>query len=111
MSKFEKLNTMLTMNMEKIIDKKLQTFKNPGNKEEDTPGCEHCGVVRESFRDPNVYDLHCFKECKYLTSCRYCAQMVQIPELNKHYVFDCKQRNLFKSCEYCNESIVKDKVK
>ena len=78
MNKFGKLNTMLTMNMEKIIDKKLASFSKP-KKQEDVPSCEHCGVARESFADQNVYDLHCFKECKYLTSCRYCGSNVEVP--------------------------------
>ena len=38
MSKFEKLNTMLTMNMEKIIDKKLIGLQNP-QKREEIPSC------------------------------------------------------------------------
>ena len=33
MKKFEKLNTMLTMNMEKIIDKKLSTFNTSPKKQ------------------------------------------------------------------------------
>lgn len=78
MAKFQKLNTMLLMSMEKIVDKKLQMMKAP-KKEEDLPSCEYCGLVKESFRDRNVYDLHCFSDCKYLTPCRYCNQMVEIP--------------------------------
>lgn len=78
MSKFEKLNAMITMSMEKIVDKKLSMMKGKG-KQNENPGCEFCGIVKESFKDTNVYDLHCFKDCKYLTPCRYCNQIVEIP--------------------------------
>lgn len=56
-----------------------------------------------------MYDLHCFKECKYLTPCRYCNQVIEIPELPKHYIHTCMERNLFKECEECNEVIIKIK--
>jgi hypothetical protein len=45
MAKLQKLNTMLLMNMEKVVDKKLQLMKGP-KKEDDTPSCEYCGVVK-----------------------------------------------------------------
>lgn len=78
MGKFQKLNAMITMSMEKIVDKKLSIL-NGKIKGENVPSCEFCGIVKESFKDSNVYDLHCFKDCKYLTPCRYCTQIVQIP--------------------------------
>jgi hypothetical protein len=99
MARFEKLNTMLTISMEKIVDKKLllMGWQNR-EKEEDIPTCEHCHMAKESFRDRNVYDLHCFKECKYITPCKYCGYGVEIPELNKNYIYSCQQRNIFKEC-------------
>ena len=33
--------------------------------------------------------------------------MVEIPELFKHYIHDCKERNNFKECDNCNETILK----
>ena len=37
--------------------------------------------------------------------------MVEIPEMFKHYIQECKHRNLFKECEDCNECILKEKDK
>lgn len=45
MSKFEKLNAMITMSMEKIVDKKLSMMKGK-SKQDENPGCEFCGIVK-----------------------------------------------------------------
>ena len=60
MANFQKLNSMILISMEKIIDKKLPEIKT-ARKTEEKPSCEYCGIVRESFRDANLYDLHCYK--------------------------------------------------
>ncbi len=51
MSNFEKLNSMLLMNMEKIIDKKLSKLKQPTIHNEFRSMCDYCGEQNEDFKD------------------------------------------------------------
>lgn len=45
---FQKLNSMLLISMEKIIDKKLSSIKSGSNAQrpEEQASCEYCGIVR-----------------------------------------------------------------
>ena len=65
---------MILMNMEKIIDTKLAYLKNLQLPARMTDSllrtmCDYCGIANPAFKDENIYDIHCYKECLVLTAC------------------------------------------
>jgi hypothetical protein len=49
--------------------------------------------------DPNftedMLDMHYWKECPMLTSCKFCGQVVEIMTLNVHMLEECEKRSKF----------------
>lgn len=38
----------------------------------DVPFCKYCKEKNEDFENDEAMDMHYFKDCKYLTECKYC---------------------------------------
>jgi hypothetical protein len=71
--------------------------------------CDYCGVQNPEFKDDNVYEIHCMKECKMLTVCEHCSNIIEIQELNRHYLEECQLKNKFKNCDFCLDVIMFEK--
>jgi hypothetical protein len=118
MGDFEQLNTMILMNMEKIVDNKMSTLKLggksraiAGNNSDLRSMCDYCGEQNVNFKDENIYDIHCYKECRVLTGCEHCSSIVEIVDLQKHYLEECSLKNKFKNCDNCSDVILIDREK
>lgn len=66
--------------------------------------CPFCGIVDEKF-DSDRLDHHFWAECKMLTPCKMCGQVIEISCLNEHLLTECELRKNHKECPRCSEAI------
>ena len=57
--------------------------------------CQFCNRYDPNFTD-DLLDMHYWKECPVLTSCRHCGQVVEIMCLHEHMTTECEHRDKFK---------------
>lgn len=57
--------------------------------------CQFCGRYDPSFSE-DLLDMHYWKECPVLTSCRQCGQVVEIMCLHEHMLAECDHQEKFK---------------
>lgn len=60
--------------------------------------CEFCGVVNKDFAKHNQMDLHLWRECRMLTTCSSCAQVVEIQSLSAHRLDECDHSHDYREC-------------
>ena len=53
--------------------------------------CQFCGRYDPSFTEDTL-DMHYWKECPVLTSCKLCGQVVEIMCLHEHMAMECEHR-------------------
>ena len=58
--------------------------------------CQFCGRYDPNFTEDSL-DMHYWKECPVLTSCRMCGQVVEIMCLHEHMSTECEHKEKFKS--------------
>jgi len=67
--------------------------------------CNFCHQVNPNFTNNDQYDMHLWKECPMLATCRYCNQVVEIPDLNNHMLEECSKSDNFSKCPRCQMAI------
>ena len=55
---------------------------------------QFCGRYDPNFTE-DMLDMHYWKECPMLTSCKFCGQVVEIMTLNVHMLEECEKRSKF----------------
>ena len=76
--------------------------------EEKRTMCNFCHQINSNFEDNDQYDMHLWKECPMLATCRYCDQVVEIADLNQHILNECKEADSFSKCPRCQMPIEND---
>ncbi|TMW68162.1 hypothetical protein Poli38472_007834 [Pythium oligandrum] len=66
--------------------------------------CPFCGVVDDRF-DSDGLDQHFWAECRMLTPCKMCGQVIEISGLNEHLLIECEMKKNHKECGRCGEAI------
>jgi len=69
--------------MENMQNKQKKTDKK-GAQKDNTKVCEFCKRADKNFLDSAKFDMHLWKECPMLTTCKECALVVEISALNNH---------------------------
>ncbi|RMX65269.1 hypothetical protein DD238_005696 [Peronospora effusa] len=67
--------------------------------------CPFCGVVDEKF-DSDYLDQHFWGNCKMLTPCKMCGQVIEISTLNEHLLAECEMQQNHRECPRCGEAII-----
>merc|ERR1719231_631398 len=62
--------------------------------------CQFCDIEDPKLTE-EMLDLHYWKECKFLTSCKHCEQVVEISTLTEHQLEECEAEKSFKQCPRC----------
>jgi len=85
--------------------KKKKSEKKLVKKAVENPACEFCGKIDKQFTNRDLIDLHLTTECVMLNNCQYCSQLIEVSQLNIHYVDGCEnQDKKFKQCKKCKYS-------
>lgn len=66
--------------------------------------CPFCGIVDDKF-DSDRLDQHFWAECRMLTPCKMCGQVIEISGLNEHLLVECEMKKNHKECSRCGEAI------
>ncbi|DAZ92690.1 TPA: hypothetical protein N0F65_010109 [Lagenidium giganteum] len=66
--------------------------------------CPFCGVVDENF-DSDRLDQHFWADCRLLTPCKMCGQVIEIASLNEHLLTECELKKNHRECPRCGEAI------
>jgi len=66
--------------------------------------CQFCGLEDPTFTDETL-DLHYWKDCTMLTSCKQCEQVIEIATLNEHILTECEVTGTHKECPRCKEPV------
>ena len=61
-----------------------------GEYEDDPFTCQFCGLYDPSFTEEKL-DMHFWKDCPLLTSCRQCDQVIEVQVLNEHLRDECER--------------------
>jgi centrosomal protein CEP104 len=69
------------------------------------PMCGFCGKNDALFGNQDNLDIHYWKDCPMLVGCSQCNQIVEIIQLNNHFLKECEFHELFKQCPRCKEAI------
>jgi len=49
--------------------------------------------------------MHYVNECKLLTFCAFCDQVIEIPFLTQHWITECEKREELRQCQRCKEIV------
>lgn len=75
------------------------------NKEDSTTGqtaCNFCNRSNRHFSNLDKLDMHLARECPMLTSCRSCANVIEISRLTDHLKSECQSsERAYDFCEEC----------
>ena len=88
-----------------MLSKEQQNEYNMGNNDDTEHTCQFCGLFNPNFTSEQI-DLHQYKECPMLLPCFKCKQIVEISNLNHHYLNECLQKKQFKQCTRCKEAVL-----
>jgi centrosomal protein CEP104 len=66
--------------------------------------CPFCGIVDDAF-DSDRLDQHFWAQCRMLTPCKMCGQVIEISGLNEHLLVECELKKNHKECARCGEAI------
>ena len=95
----------------KQTDNRAKRGPSAGKREEQPPGlskkCGFCGLLNKNFLKEELYDMHLWKECPVLVSCRHCTQVVNISSYTDHLLSQC-QAARHKQCPRCKMAILKE---
>lgn len=74
------------------------------NESVDEYTCPFCGVVDDRF-DSDRLDHHFWADCKMLSPCKMCGQVIEISCLNEHLLVECELKKNHMECPRCGEAI------
>ena len=92
------------VNNSQMLSKEQQNDYNMENDDTEHT-CQFCGLFNPNFTSEQI-DLHQYKECPMLLPCFKCKQIVEISNLNHHFLEECAQRKQFKQCPRCKEAVL-----
>ena len=92
------------INNSQMISKEQQNDYNMNNDDTEQT-CQFCGLFNPNFTSEQI-DLHQYKECPMLLPCFKCKQIVEISNLNHHFLNECAQKKQFKQCPRCKEAVL-----
>jgi len=69
------------------------------------PTCQYCGRMDPAFENNDNLDIHLWRECPMLTFCQSCNLVIEVSELNDHYLKECEFKKEYKPCPRCKEAI------
>ena len=93
------------INNSQMLSKEQQNEYNMGNNDDTEHTCQFCGLFNPNFTSEQI-DLHQYKECPMLMPCFKCKQIVEISNLNHHFLNECAQKKQFKQCPRCKEAVL-----
>ena len=93
------------INNSQMLSKEQQNEYNMGNNDDTEHTCQFCGLFNPNFTSEQI-DLHQYKECPMLLPCFKCKQIVEISNLNHHFLNECAQKKQFKQCPRCKEAVL-----
>ena len=93
------------INNSQMLSKEQQNEYNMGNNDDTEHTCQFCGLFNPNFTSEQI-DLHQYKECPMLIPCFKCKQIVEISNLNHHFLNECAQKKQFKQCPRCKEAVL-----
>ena len=67
--------------------------------------CQFCGLYDPNFTSDHI-NQHQFKECPMLLPCFKCGQIIEISNLNHHFLNECQHKKQFKQCPRCKEAVL-----
>jgi centrosomal protein CEP104 len=71
--------------------------------------CQFCGVEDATFTEEKL-DLHYWQDCRMLTNCKQCEQVIEIPTLNEHLLEECEVAGKHAACPRCKEAVPADQL-
>ena len=92
------------VNNSQMLSKEQQNEYNMNNDDTEHT-CQFCGLFNPNFTSEQI-DLHQYKECPMLIPCFKCKQIVEISNLNHHFLEECAQKKQFKQCARCKEAVL-----
>ena len=93
------------INNSQMLSREQQNEYNMGNNDDTEHTCQFCGLFNPNFTSEQI-DLHQYKECPMLLPCFKCKQIVEISNLNHHFLNECAQKKQFKQCPRCKEAVL-----
>jgi len=72
--------------------------------------CHFCKRSDLIFNDMDRFDYHLWKECRMLTSCRECLQIIEVADYNAHLLSECKNAELHCACPRCRQIVNVDQL-
>ena len=70
--------------------------------------CNFCKTSDENFLNNDQFDMHLWKECPMLATCKFCKQVVEISELNEHRLSECSKCSNFSKCPRCQSAVANE---
>ena len=92
------------VNNSQMLSKEQQNEYNMNNDDTEHT-CQFCGLFDLNFTSEQI-DFHQYKECPMLIPCFKCKQIVEISNLNHHFLNECAQKKQFKQCPRCKEAVL-----
>ena len=93
------------VNNSQMLSKEQQNEYNNINNDDTEHLCQFCGLYNINFTSEQI-DLHQYKECPMLLPCFKCKQIVEISNLNNHFLNECSHKKQFKECPRCKEAVL-----
>ena len=93
------------INNSQMLSKEQQNEYSMGNNDDTEHTCQFCGLFNPNFTSEQI-DLHQYKECPMLLPCFKCKQIIEISNLNNHFLNECAQKKQFKQCPRCKEAVL-----
>jgi len=70
--------------------------------------CDYCGKTGIASND--ALDEHLYKICPMLTNCHQCGFIIEIVNINKHLLTECREKNAYQECKNCKEPVKEEKL-
>ena len=95
-------------NEDNLMNSQSQMFmpKDTNNLNDEEHTCQFCGCFNPNWNSDQI-EIHQFKECPMLIPCFKCNQIVEIKDLNYHYMNECQFKSEFKIHPKCKEPVLK----
>ena len=91
-------NDEMVNNSQMLSKEQQNEFNNNINNVDDTEhSCQFCGLYDPNFTSDHI-NQHQFKECPMLLPCFKCGQIIEISNLNHHFLNECQHKKQFKLC-------------
>ena len=82
---------------------KNNIMNNKKNKKNLNTNLKECNLCKENLGKSDMNNH--IKVCKMYTECDKCKNFIEIKNLTKHRLNECKHKNEFKQCDRCKEAI------